>query len=47
MEEHLNNESLSVVDTELQTKLLAHDHQDDHKGGLKTMPFIIGKKKKK
>ncbi|GJY87749.1 NRT1/ PTR family 1.2-like protein [Tanacetum coccineum] len=30
MEEHSNNE-----------KLLANNHQDDHKGGMKTMPFII------
>lgn len=38
--EGISKQEKLIVDTELQTKLLLHsDH--DHKGGLRTMPFII------
>ncbi|XP_071718895.1 protein NRT1/ PTR FAMILY 1.2-like isoform X2 [Rutidosis leptorrhynchoides] len=40
MEEHTNNEEKLSIDTELNTKLLDQNHHD-HKGGLRTMPFII------
>ncbi|KAK9055931.1 hypothetical protein SSX86_027018 [Deinandra increscens subsp. villosa] len=35
-----NQEKSSIIDTELQTELLVHNHHD-HKGGMRTMPFII------
>lgn len=37
-----SNQEKSCIDENLQTKLLVHNHHD-HKGGMKTMPFIIGK----
>ncbi|KAI3683893.1 hypothetical protein L1987_84408 [Smallanthus sonchifolius] len=41
MEEHLNEEK-SSMDTDLQTTLLNDHNHHDHKGGIKTMPFILG-----
>ncbi|KAI3826083.1 hypothetical protein L1987_00125 [Smallanthus sonchifolius] len=41
MEEHLNEEK-SSMDTDLQTTLLLDHNHHDQKGGMKTMPFIIG-----
>ncbi|XP_076904563.1 protein NRT1/ PTR FAMILY 1.2-like [Bidens hawaiensis] len=35
-----SNEEKSIIETELQTELLVHNHHD-HKGGMITMPFII------
>ncbi|KAK9075635.1 hypothetical protein SSX86_003961 [Deinandra increscens subsp. villosa] len=35
-----NQEKSSIIDAELQTELLVHNHHD-HKGGMRTMPFII------
>ncbi|KAD5803034.1 hypothetical protein R6Q59_024728 [Mikania micrantha] len=39
MEEH-SNQQTSSINTDLQTKLLINN-QHDHKGGMKSMPFII------
>lgn len=38
----MKEEKSSINNTELQTKLLDHNHHDHNKDGLKIMPFIIG-----
>ncbi|MFS7909069.1 hypothetical protein Hanom_Chr01g00090471 [Helianthus anomalus] len=38
---HLNQDTSSIIEAELQSKLLLDDHHVQ-KGGLRTMPFIIG-----
>ncbi|CAH1442165.1 unnamed protein product [Lactuca virosa] len=37
----ISNQDKLSIDTELQTKLLLHSDDHDHKGGMRTMPFII------